>query len=537
MSVTQRVLLALLAFSISTSLFAQVTVKVEIKGLEKALEDNVRLLLSIEHQKDHKLMSEPRLRRLHKIAPDEITQALQPFGYYRPVIESKIVKVSGDQSSSQWLVNYNITPGEALHIAELNFTLSDEMSNDPKFQLLVKTIPLQVGGTFSHIAYDKFKNDLAKTASERGYFNARFIDHRVEINLDTYKVHIHLDYDGGARYSFGEVTLNQDVIDTELLKRYIPFEKGTPYSLNQLIELQQVLNDSYYFQTVEVSPGKPLHESKEIPITVKLTPRKRHRLSFGLGYGTDTGARAKFGWEMPRYNSKGHRFNADTQVSQIGYSVTADYRVPVYNPRTDQFIYSAGIINENIDDRESTLRTIGISFKHKREKWRRTFSLNYQQEDFVVADDSGRSVLLIPGMNWSRTWGNNFINVLDGVRFDIDLRGAKKGFISDNDFVQLQSNIKFITPFGKHNRIITRGTAGRIWSDEFQELPTSIRFFTGGAQSVRGYSYNSLGPVDESGDVVGGQYLLVGSIELEHSFKNKWGVAVFYDAGNAIDDI
>ena len=64
-----------------------------------------------------------------------------------------------------------------------------------------------------------------------------------------------------------------------------------------------------------------------------------------------------------------------------------------------------------------------------------------------------------------------------------------------------------------------------------------MRFFTGGAQSVRGYAYQSLGPVDANGEVTGGKYLVVGSIEFEHSFKNKWGVAAFYDVGNAINDI
>ena len=29
---------------------------------------------------------------------------------------------------------------------------------------------------------------------------------------------------------------------------------------------------------------------------------------------------------------------------------------------------------------------------------------------------------------------------------------------------------------------------------------------------------------------------MIGSIELEHSFNGKWGVAMFYDAGNAFDD-
>ena len=536
MHIMQRLLLAILTSFFTTALCAQISVNIEISGIKKSLEDNVRLFLSIEQQKNHKLLNEGGLRRLYKKAPQEIAKALQPFGYYRPVIESQIKKIPTEQASNQWLVSYTINPGPPLLVAEFNFTLSNEISNDPEFQKLVKNVPFHKGSRFNHIEYDEFKTSLAKLASERGYFNARFSKHRVEINLNSYQANITLNYDGGARYNFGEVTLKQDIIHAELLQRYIPFEQGTPYSLNQLIELQHALNDSKYFQTAEVSPGELLQNSIEIPITVKLTPRKRNRFSFGLGFGTDTGGRAEFGWEMPRVNKSGHRFETDANVSQIGYSVVANYRVPIYNPRTDQLIYTTGIINETVEDTESTLRTVGVTLKHGRGEWRESISLNYQKEDFIVADDSGVSILLIPGINWTRIWGNNFIDVLAGLRFDIDFRGASESLVSDTSFFQAVGNLKFITSLNSRNRIITRGTLGSIWTDEFNKLPTSVRFFAGGAQSVRGYSYRSLGPVDESGKVVGGRNLLVGSIEFEHSFTSQWGVAVFYDAGNAIDD-
>lgn len=530
---TQRALLALLSFFASTTLFAQTSVTITIDGIDKLMADNARLFLSIEQQKNHPLLNEARLQRLHKKAPQEIASALKPFGYYRPVIDKKLTLSSPDN----WLATYTIDPGPALAIASFDFTISKEMGEDEKFQALLAKHSLKKGDVFSHIKYEELKSSLAKLASERGYFNARFSEHSVAINLDTYEAYITLHYEGSGRYYFGEITLEQDILDAELIQRYIPFEKGTPYSLDLLIELQQALNDSYYFQSVEVSPGKPLDDSNEIPIIVKLTPRKRHRFSFGLGYGTDTGARAKFGWEMPRLNRSGHRFDTDANVSQIGYSVIANYRVPVLNPRTDQLIYSAGIINETIDDRESTLRSLGVTLKHTRDEWRESISLNYQQEDYIVADDSGVSFLLIPGINWSRTWGNNFIYAIDGLRFDIDLRGASEDILSDTSFSQLSGNIKFITSLNQRNRFITRGTLGGTWTEEFHQLPTSVRFFAGGAQSVRGYSYRSLGPVDDDGEVVGGMYLLVGSIEFEHSFKNKWGMAAFYDVGNAIDDL
>jgi translocation and assembly module TamA len=71
--------------------------------------------------------------------------------------------------------------------------------------------------------------------------------------------------------------------------------------------------------------------------------------------------------------------------------------------------------------------------------------------------------------------------------------------------------------------------------DKFSELPSSMRFYAGGDQSVRGYSYNSLGPKDVNGEVIGGPNLLVGSLEYEYQILEKWSLAAFYDVGNAMD--
>jgi translocation and assembly module TamA len=238
---------------------------------------------------------------------------------------------------------------------------------------------------------------------------------------------------------------------------------------------------------------------------------------------------------MPRLNRKGHRFDTEAKVSEIGESLVAHYRIPVFNPRTDQLVYSAGVVNETTDASYSSVRTIGASLSRSHGDWRETIALNYQQEKFIIAGVGGESTLLMPGTSWSRTWGKNFINVFDGLRFDISLRGASKELVSDTNFVQAQGGLKGITSIGHGNRIIARGNLGSTWTQEFEQLPTSVRFFAGGSQSVRGYAYQSLGPVDANGNVVGGKNLMVGSIELEHNLGGKWGIALFYDAGNAID--
>lgn len=529
---TRSILITLAFCFFSSTLSAQTAVNVEVSGIDKILEENVRLYLSIEQQKNHPLISDGRLRRLHKKADQEISSALQPFGYYRPTISSSLEKAD----SGEWQASYNIDPGPALRIAEFNFVISTEMGQDPEFQKLIQRQALQTGNVFTHPEYDSFKADLAKLASERGYFRAAFSENRVEIDLKDYVARVYLNYDGGPRFIFGEVLLRQDVLQAEFLQRYIPFKKGDAYSLDKLIELQHVLNDTDYFQTVEVSPGEALPGNNEIPVEVSLTPRKENRYLFGIGYGTDTGVRTKFGWQRPRVNDRGHRFDSEIGVSEVGHNLEANYRIPVLNPRTDQLVYSVSEVDEEVDDVDSDLRSVGVSLNRRRGEWRETLALEYQREDFEIGNDSDETALLIPGVTWSRIWGKNFIYVLDGLRFDFALRGADEELGSDVSFSEVYSSLKFITSLDRSNRFIARGSVGSISTNDFDKLPPSVRFFTGGSQTVRGYEYRSLAPEDDSGDVIGARRLLTGSIEFEHSLNDRWAVAVFYDAGNAIDD-
>ncbi len=531
MPIAQGLALALSIGLFSPMLLAQMDIDIGVSGVDKILENNIRLFLSLEQQKKHPLMSEGRLRRLHKKAPKEITRALQPYGYYRPLIKTELVQTS----DSHWRASYSVDQGPPLLIGEFDFAISEEMAEDPAFRQLSDKLPLHKGEIFNHLEYETIKTELARLAAERGYVDARFTEHRVAIDLVAYEARITLHYEGGRRYRFGPVRLEQDLLEPQLLQRYIPFEHDSPYRYDALIDLQQALNDSNYFQTVEVAPGQPQTDIAEIPVTVALTPRKPHRYSLGFGYGTDTGARTSFSWEVPRVNRHGHRINSEAKFSEIGYSLSASYRVPVLNPRTDQMIYNIAQVNEKTDVSDSTVRTIGVNRNRNRGPWRESLSLTYQEEKFVVGSDRGVSTLLMPGVNWSRSWGNSSIFTFDGLRFDIGLRGAREDFISDVSFLQLQGGIKAINRLGQRNRLITRGRIGTTWTEDFHQLPSSVRFFAGGAQSVRGFAYQSLGPRDEGGEVIGGNHLMVGSIEFEHSLNDQWGAAAFYDVGKAMD--
>lgn len=523
-------LLALLPGTVQASV--ELSVEVEGDSLDAAYRDNIRRYLRIERQQDSEILSVSQLRRLHRLADKDIRAALEPFGYYNPIIDSSLVR----EDDERWRASYRIELGKPLTITTLQFQLTGQAEKDPAYAELVTASLPQLNSPFSHVGYDDFKAALIGLANERGYFQANFLQQRVEINRSKNSAAIYLEYDSGPRYRFGDLLIVQGVLDEQLVRRFAPFSEGDFYELDLLIEYQQALNDTRYFNSVEVSAGQTAEGSTEVPVNVRLTPRSQHLYKLGLGYGTDTGARALFGWEVPRVNSRGHHFDSELRVSEINYELSATYRIPVLNPRTDQLSFSAAEEGERFETGLSVKRSLGASLAQGRGGWRETLSIEYEIEDFEIDNNQFDSELLIPGVSWSRIWGSGLISVLQGIRLDLSIRAANRAVISDTDLSKYQAAIKFITPLGPRDRIIMRGALGTIETADFDRIPSSLRFYAGGATSVRGYAYQSLGPEDDDGDSIGASKLMVGSIEYEHFFSDRWGMAVFLDGGNAFDD-
>jgi translocation and assembly module TamA len=85
----------------------------------------------------------------------------------------------------------------------------------------------------------------------------------------------------------------------------------------------------------------------------------------------------------------------------------------------------------------------------------------------------------------------------------------------------------------------SRFEAGNVFAPAGVAVPYTLLFRAGGDESVRGYSYQGLGPTDAVGSAIGARVLATGSVELARPFSLRhpaWWGAVFVDAGNAATD-
>ena len=505
-----------------------------IEGVEDDLKNNVEINLEINKLNDKAPPSEARLQWLHGRAKEDIERALQPFGYYKPTIDKSL-----RQTPEGWEARYRIEPGPPLPIASLDVQVLGEGRDDPRFQKLLSDVPIAKGQTLEHPRYEELKQSLQVLATERGYFDAEMTRREVRVDLNAYSAAVILHFDTGRRYQFGEVFFEQDILNQSFLQRYVDIKPGDPYRASSLLQLQSDLIDSEYFSQVEV--GTPLDKAvdKQLPINVTLTPRERTKYSVGLGFGTDTGVRASAGVERRWVNRRGHRFETKLQASQIKYGIAGEYTIPGGDPRNDEYALRASVVQESSDIKDTFNTTIGGRYRYKDGLWQKTNALDYIFEEFDFSGEITSSTLLVPSIDWTRIDADNRLNVTDGNRLSLMLRGVHKVLISDVTFIQAALSSKWIKSLGDNGRIILRGDVGSTFlpsQEDFDNLPASLRFFAGGDNSVRGYTLDSIGPRNDENDVIGGKHLLVGSIEYEHRVKEKWSVAAFVDSGDAFDD-
>jgi len=505
---------------------------VRIQGLDGAVHQAALSSLTLERLKGENYLTDSLIRRFHDEAPGQITRALEPFGYYSATVEPHLETENGRYDAL-----YIVTKGEPVRVTTLNIRLSGDGSRSSALLEQRKAFPLTKGDILVHSVYEQGKRALISTALQTGYLDARYLTSTVYVRKEDGTATIDLELETGPRFSFGKVTFDQDFLSPEYLEGFVTIREGDPFEQSALLELQRTLYDSDQFRRVEVTADRAEADGLVVPVHVILEPGPSRKFVVGIGYGTDSGPRFRAGWENRRLNRKVHRLRTDLLLTSVQSTLSGLYSVPLKRPRTDHMDYSLVLEQERIDDIRSQTATLGLSHVRLRGGSLITEYLRYLWDNYDVASDEGKRALLIPGLGYSYVRADSRINTRKGFKLDLELKGAQEGFLSKFSFLQADLRFKAIAPLWKGGRVLVRGERATTWITDFGLLPASLRYFAGGDQSVRGFAYKSLSPLDAAGDTIGGRYLVVGSVEYEHSLSRSWSAAVFSDVGNALENM
>lgn len=525
-----RSLSFLVAWCLPLALVAAETPKVELKGLTGSLAKNAHAFLSLV-----KLPCDAedwRIQSAQEKAPKEIAQGLQALGYYSPRISAGPFKRQG----RCWSQTFNIEPGQAVQIAQVDLRLLGPGADDPLLHKALASPPLKVGADLNHGDYEATKSALLSLAAQYGYFDARLVDHRLLVKPSSRQAWVHLHLDTGQRYRFGRVRYQNKTLDQGLVQRYQNFAEGEYFDATTLNTFQQALVGSQYFADVNLHQVRNAN-AKIVDLDLALEERKRRNYGIGVGFTTDAGPHISAKYENRYLNTKGHRFEANGKVSAIGGQLSAAYSVPLSDPTKEWLTVSATAETEKTDTSDrTTYRLGGRMTKALRDGWLQTLSLNVEQEDFEVGKVWNSANPLVAGIGWQRTQKDNAMRIRNGNEIKLEFLAAPVDFADGATFAQAKASAYWISSFGERSRLLARADLGGTLAENRSGLAVSHRFFAGGDRSIRGYDYQSLGPKNSQGKVVGGTSLMVGSIEFEQSVAKDWAVAAFVDSGNAFHE-
>ena len=199
--------------------------------------------------------------------------------------------------------------------------------------------------------------------------------------------------------------------------------------------------------------------------------------------------------------------------------------------------FFSNVDQENINDIDSVQYSIGSAINKNLWGGRSRFSITILQEKFSFDNESDQTAnLLIPGITYNYAKADNALFTRKGYSFSADIHGGLESNISDTTFLHNSISGRSVFPLNNKSRLLNRLDLGVIVTSDFDDLPPSERFFTGGGQSVRGYDYKDIGAVNSVGNNIGGQYLAAMSVEVDYLFWKNYGAAVFLDAGDAAID-
>lgn len=513
-------------FTIANSALAENSLQYEIQGVSDAVKQNIIARLTSDQQRYPKPLTEPAIQELFEKSADTVKSAMQPFGYFKVTI---LEQGLDHPKQDRWIMIFRIQPGPELRITKLDVKLTGEGQYTEPFRTLMQELPLKQGEPLLMENYNTAKNKFTNLAAENGYLSGKLIKHTIYIDLEKYTSSVVLHFDTGPQYYFGKVTFENTTYDPDFLQRFVQFEPGADYSAEALLKLQQDLHSTVYFRKVSVHPAE--HESRElqVPITVHIDARKGQHYKLGAGFGTDTGVRGTLNWDWRHLTDTGHYMQSQIQASQIQSNLHMRYVIPGKNPITDQYFFGGSIEEQHPNDSDGHTQKVTIGKIDRWHDWQRTLTLNYQWDQYNIRKDpKERTNLLLPNINLLRSRMDNVLFPRNGNRIAFNIRGASRRVLSNSSFTQADVDARYITSPWKKTRILLRGDVGYTAANEIERVPLSLQYFAGGAQSIRGYKYQELGP---------GRYLLVLSSEFQYEIKDKWFLATFVDAGNAVNSL
>lgn len=479
-------------------------------------------------------------RRRARAAAEDAISVLRSEGYYQYSVEPNV----GDGDTPQAVVK--IETGPRFTFAEPSVTWTQELSLPARIAG-ESSLALTIGAPGRAADVLAAEGRALAAVQKRGYADAAaeprevVVDHAALTVDPTYRI------DPKALVRMDGIDLRTRGRTTERWVRGLaPWKSGATYDPESVGELERRLLDTGIYDSVTVALAPESNADGLRPVLVGLTDRPRATIEAGASYSTAEGAGVD--GRYTQYNRFGW---ADTwriqgQLAQIQQRLETELSIPhwrrpaqtlrlgasVYRDDTDAYEETGALVRADIEQRVGRVdyrpgyRTYGVTFGVSRDQER------LEVDNAVIS--RRRNLLTLAGLvAMSVDRSNDPLNPVRGWRFEARAEPTTQTGDANLVYLRTSAQATAYVPFDKDARTVVAGRLklGAILGGSIPEVPGSRRFYAGGGGSVRGFSYQAVGPRFADNTPQGGLSLIETSFEVRQRVLDKWSAVVFVDAG------
>lgn len=386
---------------------------------------------------------------------------------------------------------------------------------------------------------------------EQGFATAEIGTQQIDINHETQTASLVLPVTLGPVARFGRITVDgQPPFSERHVEIIARFEPGRPFKQSKITDLRRALIATGLVALAEVRLV-PSADRQTIDVAVHLEPAPMRTVAGELGYGTGEGVRAEASWQHRNF------VNPEGALTLRGVAGTKEQLAAIEFRRNNFWardqVFGLQALASNIDRDAYRAKTVQIGALLERQTniiWRKKWTWSVGT-DLILTDERG--IFDDPTTKETRTF---FLAALPlSLRYDgsNDLLDPTTGFrlggrispeISAHGgrftYARAQIDASAYHPVTDGTVIAGRVRLGTIFGAESSRIAPSRRFYSGGGGSVRGYSYQELGPRDAFGDPIGGRGLAEFALEARvrvKAFGGNFGIVPFLDGGTLTTDL
>jgi outer membrane protein insertion porin family len=470
-------------------------------------------------------------------------------GYINFNIDSTQVSITPDKT--EVYITINVTEGERYTISEVKLAGELIVPEEDLFDAII----VRRGMVFSRKLVTESSTNVTERLGEDGYAFAN-VNAIPDIDESTKIVAMTFFIDPGKRTYVRRINFfgNSKTRD-EVLRREMRQLEGAWISTVNVERSKVRLQRLGYFSDVTVETVPVPGTADQVDVNFTVEERPSGNLLLGLGFSQTHGIIFNTSISQENFLGSGKRMEFAFNNSNINRQFVLGYTNPYWTvhgvsrgfrvayqetdatsanlTRYDSRVISGGV---NFGIPVTEYNYVNAAFSYEATKLDTNIFVADVVREFLEREGNNFDILRLSA-GFAFDTRNDTIFPTRGVLHRISSEFATPG--GDLQYYKLDYDARWFLPVTRSFTMMLKGRLayGDSYGDT-QELPFFENFFAGGPRSVRGYEENTLGPEDEFGRSLGGNFLVVGNAELIlpipflKDLTKTVRVTGFVDAGN-----